>query len=55
MRFYGSARVVEESPQREAIFARVIPEEQARDPEKQGVGVLILVDRIRQAGREITR
>ena len=55
MRFYGSARVVEESPQREAIYARVIPEEQARDPEKQGVGVLILVDRIRQAGREVTR
>src|SRR5258708_6602654 len=30
MRFYGSARVVEDATQREAIYARVIPEEQAR-------------------------
>src|SRR3954463_6536603 len=37
MRFYGQARVIEEAALREAIFQRVIPEEQARDPEKQGV------------------
>jgi hypothetical protein len=33
----------------------VIPEEQARDPEKKGVGVLIRVDRIRQGPNSITR
>jgi Pyridoxamine 5'-phosphate oxidase len=55
MRFYGSARVVEASPEREAIYARVIPEEQARDPEIKGVGVLIWVDRIRQGPDSVSR
>ena len=51
MRFYGAARVIEDPEQREAIYQRVIPEEQARDPEKKGFGVLIRVDRIRQGPR----
>ena len=55
MRFYGSASVVESSADREAIFARVIPEEQARDPDKKGVGVLVWVDRIRQGPNSISR
>ncbi len=55
MRMYGEARVIEEPEQREAIYQRVIPEEQARDPEKNGVGVLIRVDRIRQGRNAITR
>ncbi len=55
MRFYGSARVVESPDEREAIYGRVIPEEQARDPEKRGVGVLVRVDRIRQGPNTITR
>jgi hypothetical protein len=55
MRMYGEARVVEDPEQREAIFERVIPEEQSRDPEKKGVGVLIRVDRIRQSGNTVTR
>jgi Pyridoxamine 5'-phosphate oxidase len=55
MRFYGDARVVEDAEQREAIYQRVIPEEQRRDPEKKGVGVLIRVDRIRQGPNSITR
>ncbi len=55
MRFYGSARVVDDPAQLEAIYARVIPEEQARDPEKKGLGVLIYVDRIRQGPNSITR
>src|SRR5438132_10508770 len=37
MRFYGSASVVEQGDEREAIYARVIPEEQARDADKKGV------------------
>jgi hypothetical protein len=55
MRMYGEARVIEEPDLREAIFQRVIPEEQARDPEKQGVGVLIRVDRIRQGRNSVSR
>jgi hypothetical protein len=55
IRMYGEARVVEEPDLREAIFQRVIPEEQGRDPEKKGVGVLIRVDRIRQRGNTVTR
>ncbi|HET6320271.1 MAG TPA: pyridoxamine 5'-phosphate oxidase family protein [Chloroflexota bacterium] len=55
MRMYGQAQVIEEPELREAIFQRVIPEEQARDPEKKGVGVLIWVDRIRQRGEMVSR
>jgi hypothetical protein len=55
MRFYGEASIVEDPAQREEIYQRVIPEEQARDPEKRGLGVLIRVDRIRQSGQSIRR
>jgi hypothetical protein len=55
MRFYGSARVIDDPQQREAIYQRVIPEEQGRDPEKKGFGVLIRVDRIRQGPNSVKR
>ena len=55
MRFYGAARVVEDAAEREAIYQRVIPEEQARDPDKKGFGVLIHVDRIRQGPNSVKR
>jgi hypothetical protein len=55
MRFYGQASVVEDAATRAAIYARVIPEEQSRDPEKKGLGVLIRVDRIRQGPNSVTR
>jgi Pyridoxamine 5'-phosphate oxidase len=55
LRFYGEARLVEDAEQREAIYRRVVPEEQARDPEKKGYAVLIRVDRIRQGPRSVTR
>jgi hypothetical protein len=55
MRFYGSARVIDDPEQREAIYQRVIPEEQRRDPEKKGFGVLIRVDRIRQGPNSVKR
>jgi hypothetical protein len=55
VRFYGEARVVSDPAQREAVFQRVIPEEQKRDPEKKGVAVLIRVDRIRQGPNSVTR
>jgi hypothetical protein len=55
MRFYGAARVIDDPEQREAIYQRVIPEEQGRDPEKKGFGVLIRVDRIRQGPNSVKR
>jgi hypothetical protein len=55
IRLYGEARVVEDPAQREAIYNRVIPEEQARDPDKKGVAVLIRVDRIRQGPNSVKR
>jgi hypothetical protein len=55
MRLYGSARVIDDPEQREAIYQRVIPEEQGRDPEKKGFGVLIHVDRIRQGQNSVKR
>ena len=55
MRFYGTAQVVDDLDQREAVHQRVIPEEQARDPEKKGHAVLIRVDRIRQGPNSIKR
>jgi hypothetical protein len=55
LRFYGAARVVEDAAQREAVYRRVIPEEQGRDPEKKGFAVLIHVDRIRQGPNSVRR
>jgi pyridoxamine 5'-phosphate oxidase-like protein len=55
LRFYGAARVVEDAAQREAVYRRVIPEEQGRDPEKKGFAVLIYVDRIRQGPNSVRR
>lgn len=54
-RFYGEAQLVEDPQQREAVYQRVVPEEQSRDPEKTGYAVLIRVDRIRQGPRSVTR
>ena len=55
VRFYGEAQLVENADQREAIFQRVVPEEQGRDPEKKGYAVLIRVDRIRRGPQSVTR
>ena len=55
LRFYGAASVVEDPAQRDAVYARVIPEEQGRDPEKNGLAVLIKVDRIRQGAQMVKR
>jgi hypothetical protein len=55
VRFYGQARVVEDAAEREAVWQRVIPEEQGRDPEKKGVAVVIRVDRIRRGPQTVTR
>jgi hypothetical protein len=55
IRFYGHASVVEDPDLREAVYQRVIPEEQGRDPEKKGFAILIRVDRIRRGPETVTR
>ena len=55
VRFFGQASLVEDAAQREAIWQRVIPEEQGRDPDKKGYAVLIRVDRIRRGPQSVTR
>jgi hypothetical protein len=55
LRMYGEASVVEDAATREAVYQRVIPEEQRRDPDKKGVAVLIRVDRIRQGPNSVKR
>jgi hypothetical protein len=55
VRFYGAASVVEDPAEREAVYNRVIPEEQGRDPDRKGVAVKISVDRIRQGPQTVTR
>jgi hypothetical protein len=55
LRFYGDAHLVDNADQREAVYQRVIPEEQGRDPDKKGFAVLIHVDRIRQGPQTVKR
>src|SRR5215207_236169 len=55
VRFFGQASLVDSAEQREAIWERVIPEEQARDPDKKGFAVLIRVDRIRRGPQTVSR
>ena len=55
VRFYGVARVVDDPSEREAVWQRVIADEQGRDPDKKGVAVVIRVDRIRRGPQSVTR
>jgi hypothetical protein len=55
VRFYGEARLVEDAAEREAVWQRVIAEEQGRDPEKEGYAVVIRVDRIRRGPQSVAR
>ena len=52
LRWYGEATMVREGPLREAIMARTNERELANDPERQGVAVLMRVDRVRK-GRQV--
>ncbi len=49
LRIYGQAELHEDGPVREQIMVRVPEPELERDPERQGVGVLIRVDRLVEA------
>lgn len=40
-RFYGSARLVEDGALRDAVWARTIPLEQGKDPDRKGAAIVI--------------
>jgi hypothetical protein len=44
-RFYGTAEIHKSGPVYEEIWARLVPPEKDRDPEKRGFGVRIKVER----------
>lgn len=46
LRFYGTARVVESGPERDAVMAKVVQKELDADPGRKGSAVIIEVDRI---------
>jgi hypothetical protein len=47
IRFYGTARVVDDPELRERIWDRTVQVEKDADKEKQGAAVLVRVDRVR--------
>src|SRR5207302_3887794 len=47
LRFYGEARVVEDEATRDRVWQRVVEVEKAMDKEKQGVAVIVRIDRVR--------
>jgi hypothetical protein len=55
LRFYGEALVVDDPELRERIWDRVVQVEKDTDPEKQGVAVLVRVDRVRAGKFDIQR
>lgn len=46
LRFYGTARVVDDGPEREAVMAKVVQRELDADKARAGVAVIIAIDRI---------
>ena len=55
IRFYGEARIVGDAALRERIWERVIQVEKDTDPEKNGVAVIVRVDRVRAGKFDIQR
>ncbi|MGH2492616.1 MAG: pyridoxamine 5'-phosphate oxidase family protein [Candidatus Limnocylindria bacterium] len=55
LRFYGEARIVDDPELRERIWDRVIQIEKDTDQDKQGVAVLVRVDRVRAGKFDIQR
>ena len=45
-RFYGEASIHESGPIREEVMSRTVQAELDRDPERQGVAILIRVDQV---------
>jgi hypothetical protein len=55
LRFYGEARVVDDPVLTQRIWDRVLQVEKDTDKERQGVAVLVRVDRVRAGPLEIQR
>ena len=55
LRFYGEARVVEDDATREKVWERVLQVEKDADKDKQGVAVIVRVDRVRAGIFDIQR
>jgi len=55
LRFYGEARIVDDPALGERVWERVIQVEKDTDPEKQGVAVLVRIDRVRAGKFDIQR
>lgn len=55
LRFYGEARIVDDPGLRDRIWERVIQVEKDTDAEKQGVAVLVRVDRVRAGKFDVQR
>ena len=55
LRFYGTARVVDEPELRERVWERVRQIEKDTDKDKQGVAVIVRVDRVRGGPFDIQR
>lgn len=45
-RFQGTARVTADGPERDQVWAKVVPAEQEKDPARKGAAVVIEVSRI---------
>ena len=55
LRFYGEARVVESEPERDAVWERVVQVEKDMDKDKNGVAVIVRIDRVRAGPNDIQR
>ena len=55
LRFHGEARIVDDPALRERIWERVIQVEKDTDPDKNGVAVLVRIDRVRAGKFDIQR
>ena len=55
IRFYGEARIVEDAELLERIWERVIQVEKDTDPERNGVAIIVRVDRVRAGKLDIQR
>ena len=55
IRFYGTAQVVEDPELRERVWDRVRQVERDTDKEKQGVAVIVRIDRVRAGPLDIQR
>jgi predicted pyridoxine 5'-phosphate oxidase superfamily flavin-nucleotide-binding protein len=46
LRFYGTPRVVESGPERDAVMAKVVKRELDADPGRKGAAVIVAINRI---------